>query len=466
MRFLSLLPVKPAFIALVTLAALILALATPAGLTPQQGQVLGIILVTLALWGTSIVPGYLASLIFFAVVLVLHLATPDLVFAGFGSTAIWLIVSGAVIGAAIGISGLGGMLARLLQPLLTTSYSRLIGGLMLVAMLLGFLMPSSVGRAAVLVPVGMALADLCGFRPGSNGRIGVAVVLAIGCNMPSFAILPSNIPNMVLAGAAETIHKVGFGYMEYLVLHYPVLGIVKSVLTVALVLRAFPDRIGAPLQTAAKGPEAAAVSPAVRLRVGLLLLVTLVLWMTDSLHGINAAWVGLVTAVLLLMPRIGVVSPQAFRNSVDFGTLLFVVGALALGSLVNASGLGGMLAQALEDILPLREGAAFVNFVSLSAISALTGLFTTVPGVPAVLTPMAADLSAQSGMSLQAVLMTQVIGFSTVLFPYQVVPLAVAMQLSGEKLSHLLRVTLPLAALTLVVLVPADFLWWRLLGWL
>lgn len=466
MRLLSLLPVRPVFIALVTLAALILALVTPTGLTPQQGQVLGIILVTLALWGTSIVPGYLASLIFFAVVLVLHLATPDLVFAGFGSTAIWLIVSGAVIGAAIGISGLGGMLARLLQPLLTPSYPRLIGGLMLVAMLLGFLMPSSVGRAAVLVPVGMALADLCGFRPGSNGRIGIAVVLAIGCNMPSFAILPSNIPNMVLAGAAETIHKVGFGYMEYLVLHYPVLGIVKSVLTVALVLRAFPDRIGAPLPTASKGPEAAAVSPAVRLRVGLLLLVTLVLWMTDSLHGINAAWVGLVTAVLLLMPGIGVVSPQAFRNSVDFGTLLFVVGALALGSLVNASGLGGMLAQALEGILPLREGAAFVNFLSLSAISALTGLFTTVPGVPAVLTPMAADLSAQSGMSLQAVLMTQVIGFSTVLFPYQVVPLAVAMQLSGEKLSHLLRVTLPLAALTLVVLVPADFLWWRLMGWL
>lgn len=462
----SALPVKPVFVALVALAALAMALITPTGLTAEQARVLGIVLVTLALWGTSVVPGYLASLIFFAVVLVLHLAAPDLVFAGFGSAAIWLIVSGFVIGSAIGISGLGGVLARVLGPALTTSYPRLIGGLMLVSMVLGFLMPSSVGRAVVMLPVGMALADLCGFRPGSNGRIGIAVVLAIGCNMPSFAILPSNIPNMVLSGAAETIHKVGFGYMEYLILHYPVLGILKSVLTVLLVLRAFPDRIGAPLEAPAKGPAAAQASPAVRLRVAVILLATLAFWMTDSLHGINAAWVGLVTAVLLLMPGIGVVNPQAFKASVDFGTLLFVAGALALGSMVNASGLGAMLGQALQSILPLQQGAEFLNFLSLSVISTVTGIFTTVPGVPAVLTPMAADLSAQSGLDLRSILMTQVIGFSTILFPYQVAPLAVAMQLSGEKLGHLLRVTLPLAALTLIVLVPIDFLWWQFLGWL
>ena len=43
-------------------------------------------------------------------------------------------------------------------------------------------------------------------------------------------------------------------------LNDPVLGILKSVLTVLLVLRAFPDRIGAPLETPAKGPAAAQAS--------------------------------------------------------------------------------------------------------------------------------------------------------------------------------------------------------------
>lgn len=122
---------------------------------------------------------------------------------------------------------------------------------MLAAMALGFLMPSSVGRAVVLVPIGMALADRCGFGKGSNGRIGIAVVLALGCNLPSFAILPANIPNMILSGAAETIHHVSRIYRDYLLLHYPVLGILKAALVVALALRLFPDRIA---QGAGKRP--------------------------------------------------------------------------------------------------------------------------------------------------------------------------------------------------------------------
>jgi hypothetical protein len=40
------------------------------------------------------------------------------------------------------------------------------------------------------------------------------------------------------------------------------------------------------------------------------------------------------------------------------------------------------------------------------------------------------------------------------------------MQLSGERLDHLLRITVPLTAITLVALAPLDYLWWRLLGWI
>lgn len=197
-----------------------------------------------------------------------------------------------------------------------------------------------------------------------------------------------------------------------------------------------------------------------------ILLVTLALWMTDSVHGINAAWIGLVTASILLFPGIGVVPPPAFKSSVDFGTLLFVAGALALGTIVDTSGLGTMFGTALEQALPLQKGTDALNFVLLSVMSVVTGLFTTIPGSPAVLTPMAQDLATQTGLDLQTVLMTQVIGFSTVVFPYQVGPLIVAMQLSGEKLSHLVRLTVPLALITVVALVPLDFLWWRLLGWI
>lgn len=448
------------------LFAILLALFPPMPLSHPQAQTLGIVLLTLGLWATSIVPNFLAALIFFAVTLILNLAPANLVFSGFASAAVWLIVSGFVIGSAINLSGLGDRLAAAVAPVLTGSYFRLIGGLMLVSMLLGFLMPSSVGRAVALVPVGMALADRCGFGPGSNGRVGIAIVLAIGCNMPSFAILPSNIPNMVLSGAAETIYGVHFGYLDYLLLHYPILGIVKSALIVLLVLKLFPAEVIVTPAIAAPEPARKPANPTAERRVAVILLLTLALWATDSLHGINPAWIGLATAVVLLLPKIGIVPPKTFKDSADFGTLLFVAGALALGALVNASGLGTMIGQILQEWLPLEEGRGAVNFLSLAFMSFAASLFATVPSAPAVLTPIAKDLASATGFGLDAVLMTQVIGFSTVLFPYQVAPLVVAMQLSGEKLGHILRILVPLAILTLLVLMPLDYLWWRLLGWL
>lgn len=429
----------------------------------------GVVLVTLVLWSTAVLPPFLTSLSFFTLVLVLGLARPERVFAGLGSTAVWLIISGFIIGAAISVSGLGKRLAGFLAPFLAGSYPRMIAGLALASILLGFVMPSSTGRAVVLVPLGMALADRVGFGPGSTGRIGIAVTLALCCNLPSFSILPANIPNMILAGASETLHQTSFGYMSYLTLHFPLLGLLKTSLLVGLVLWLFPARIEKAAAAASHAGESGAgaqTGGAAQLRVALLLGITLVLWMTDSVHGVNPAWVGLAAAVVLLLPGIGVVPAKSFNASVDFGMILFVAAALGLGSLVNETGLGRLVGQGLRDLLPLDPNNTALSFVSLSAMSALTGLVTTIPGVPTVLTPMATELAEASGLSLSAVLMTQVIGFSTVIFPYQVGPLLVAMQLSGERLGHLLKVTLPLALLTFVVLVPLDYLWWRLLGWL
>jgi len=62
--------------------------------------------------------------------------------------------------------------------------------------------------------------------------------------------------------------------------------------------------------------------------------------------------------------------------------------------------------------------------------------------------------------------MTQVLGFSTSVFLYQAPPLVVAMQLTHEKPRAAIILSLQLALLTLILLMPLDYLWWHLLGWL
>ena len=121
---------------------------------------------------------------------------------------------------------------------------------------------------------------------------------------------------------------------------------------------------------------------------------------------------------------------------------------------------------ALLRWLPLSPGHTAANVAALGAVGASLGLMTTLPGLPAVLTPLARQLAQATGLSLEAVLMLQVPVFSTVFFPYQSPPIVIAMQLGGVGLRDGTRMCLALAALTLLVLLPLDYFWWRLLGYL
>ncbi len=61
--------------------------------------------------------------------------------------------------------------------------------------------------------------------------------------------------------------------------------------------------------------------------------------------------------------------------------------------------------------------------------------------------------------------MLQVVIFSTVFLPYQSPPMMIGMQLGGASLRDGTRLCLPLASFTVLVLIPLDWLWWRLLGY-
>ena len=413
---------------------------------------------TVALWATAWLPEYLVALLFFAAATVLHVAPAELVFSGFASAAFWLVLSGFVLGAAIRKVGLADRAARLLAARLSGSWPRLAGGVVLLTYALAFVMPSNMGRIAVLMPVVMALADQAGLAPGSRGRTGLALAVGFGTFQLSTSILPANVPNLVMAGAAETAYGVHFAYLPYLLLHAPVLGLLKGAVLAACIVRLFPARprpIGVP---APAGP----LSPAER-RLGLLLLVTLLLWMTDALHGIQPAWVGLAAACMCLLPRVGFLSGDEFAAGVNFRTCIYIAGILGLAALVARSGLGGLLGRGLVAVAPLDPGTPFQSFASLVGITALLNFVVTANGVPALFTPLAHTLADASGLPLLTVLMAQVIGYGAPVLPYQASPIVVAMGMGGVPARDGARLCLAMAAVTFALLVPLDYLWFVLL---
>jgi di/tricarboxylate transporter len=323
----------------------------------------------------------------------------------------------------------------------------------------GFLMPSSIGRAVLLIPMAMALADQCGFSKFDNGRVGIALAAAFGCHVPTFAVLPANVPNMVLIGAAEAIYDWTPRYAHYLLLHFPVLGLLKMVVIISLILWLYPDK---PKKN--KSKKAAKPYSNDEIKLTSLLFITLGFWVSDALHHISAAWIGLSAACILLLPKVGLVDKNSFDSQFKMSPLIFVIGILALSAIINDSGLGTLLGDGFNQWLPLSQTDSFLSFMLLSITATITAIFTTLPGVPAVLTPFAEQMGLKSGFGTEAVIMTQVLGFSTVIFPYQSAPMIVAMQLAGVSIKHAAKLCIFLAVITVLFLFPLNYLWWKFLG--
>ena len=419
----------------------------------------GLGLLVIGLWATGVVPEYLPALLFFLVAMLARLAPPATVFSGFASTAFWLVFAGVVIGMAVNRTGLGQRLAQRLTGWFGSRYGAVIVGLVAVGTLLAFVMPAALGRVMLLMPIAMAIADRFGFAPGRNGRTGIALAAGLGCFIPAFGILTANVANLVLAGAAELQYGLRLTYGTYLLLHFPVLGLGKAAAIAALILWFFPDR--------STTPPPAPTRPAMKRderRLAIVLALALAFWATDFAHQVSPAWVGLAAAVLCLFPPLGIMPQKAFAD-MNWGPVLYIAGILGFAALVAAPGLGDALAAGMMAVLPLDAAAPARGFATLAMAGMALSAVVTIPAVPAVLAPLADDFARAAGLPVETVLMVQVLSFSTLLFPYQGPPLVVAMALGEVRFADATKMTLALAAVTVLVLMPLDYLWWRLLGW-
>lgn len=443
------------------IAALFLVTLPPQWL-PAQGVVASaVVLVTIALLATGFVAEALTALLFFLAAMLLAIAPADVVFSGFASSAFWIIFGGLILGMSIRHTGLGEYLAGRVLLRMPIHYPGVIAAVVALGLAFAFIMPGAMGRMVLLVPIALAVADRLGFEAFSNGRIGIVLAAIFGTHIGSFAILPSNTPNVVWSGAMEAIHGIPIGYLEYLWWHFPVLGVIRSLLLIVLLVVLFPARL--PNQTQPHEPPAPMTQN--QRRAGWVLLFALGFWATDFLHGIGPAWVALAAASYCLLMGKQLVPEKPFA-ALDVGPLLLVAGILGLGAVVAYQGIGQAAFGQLLPHLPLAPGADAINYALISLGGVGLAVMTTMPGVPAVGVPLGESLATATGWSVKSVLLILTAAYATYIMPYQAPPILIGAQLGRIPWGALLRFTALFAILSILLIFPLHFLWLKLIGML
>ncbi|MGL4727026.1 MAG: SLC13 family permease [Scandinavium sp.] len=414
---------------------------------------------TIVLWATSLLPEFITALLFFTLAMVAKIAPPDVIFGGFASSAFWLVFSGFVLGIAIRKTGLADRAARALSARMTDSWPLMVASVVLLSYALAFVMPSNMGRIALLMPIVAAMAARAGIHEGTRAWYGLALAVGFGTFQLSATILPANVPNLVMSGAAEGSYGIHLNYLPYLLLHTPVLGWLKGVLLIALICWLFPGKPQPPGEVIAPTPMSRDEK-----RLAWLLAIVLILWVTESWHGIGPAWTGLAAAFVTLLPRVGFISGEEFATGVNIRTCIYVAGILGLAITVTQTGIGEAVGQMLLQMMPLDPARPFTSFLALTGITTALNFIMTANGVPALYTTFAQSFADATGFPLLSVIMIQVLGYSTPLLPYQASPIVVAMALGKVPAKAGMLLCLMLAVASYLLLLPLDYAWYQLLG--
>ncbi len=453
-------PQKLALVVIFALAAMAIALLPPPAGAPNAMVGLAIVAFTVALWATAALPALHSGAIFFALALATGIAPTIPLLSGFWSNAAALVFGGLMIGSAAERTGLGRYVARALMSGVAT-YPSFIAGVLIGSGALSFIVPTTMGRLAITLPILMAASKEAGYETGSRGYIGVILTAVAGNYLTSYAVLPANLTNVIALGALEGMGGPTLQYGPYLLMCLPILGILKGLMVwaaVCVLLSAPPPRV-----VAAANDSPNMLSPAAR-RLAILLAITVLLWVLDFVHHIKPGWIALAAGFVCLIPGLGL---ARLKEAVDLNKLTSVfslAAVLGVATVLTHSGAGSMIAQGLTQLVPSSGATPVYGFMLIAAASSIIATFATVVGSIAIVTPTLPAIEAASGLPLTAGIIAELTGLQALFFPFEAVPVMVGLMMGKVAAPATLRIMILLAVTGLVVIAPLQIAWLKVLG--
>ena len=412
----------------------------------------------LALFATRLLPEVVTALGCFLAFLMVDAAPNAVIFSGFTSGGFWLLFAGLIVGTAISVTGLGRQFALRIFQKTGDSYIKAALLLALSGLGLGLLVPATMPRIIILMPVALSLSNTMGYEIGSRGHVGLTVTGAIATLLPTYAILTANLPTIIHFGAFETLYDIKPSYARYFIEQAPANAVRFMVLLVLML----------PFASARSDKKSVLDAPMpftyTQRKLLILLGSAILFWALDTFHGISPAWVALLLATVLLIPGFGILDSNVMKTKIDISPAFFIAAVFAISAVAQHTGLGTILADRLIPVLRLGDGSDLRDLYSVFGLSTVLSHLTTSPAAPAILAPLAGAIAAETGWSIETIATAQVLGISTPLLPYQAPPLIIAMALAKIPMMALLRVCLLLAMAVAVIGVPITYFWWSYLG--
>ena len=399
--------------------------------TPTQVYVLFLLFFAMGLWFSEAVPPFSVS-IFIIAYLVFMLGNKNLNTAPenieryvttFSSSIIWLMLGGFFLAAAMTKTKLDEALFRFTLKISGTSPRKLLIGLMSTTMIASMLMSNTAATAMVIASI-MPLLNALGTRSGLTKALllGVPIAATTG-GMGSIIGSP---PNLIAVGALENI-GINVTFLDWMIYGLPIALALTAVGCIVLIRLFIKDNTAISLNFLENQEvERSKQEKIQRTIVLIIIIVTILLWLTTTIHGIK---VGAVAAVPLVFLTLTGILKNKDVQGLPWDTLLLVAGGLSLGMALQNSGL-------LEHYASQIRNVKVHNIVLIFILAYMTMALSNVMSHTAtstVLVPL--GIAILTGFETQIAIIIGLVASTALFLPVSTPPNAIAFSTGMLKIS-------------------------------
>lgn len=376
----------------------------------------------IGLWITEAIPPFAVGIFIIAYLLAVFstdfyfeaTVPPDLYVSTWTSNVIWLLLGGFFLAQGMSTVELDRQLFRFTVRRFGNQPKPLLLGLMMTTALASMVMSNTATTAMMITSI-LPLVHLL----GRNSAYGKALMIAIpaSASVGGIGTIIGSTPNAIAVGALLE-RGIAVSFTDWMIVGFP-----SGLLLVGLFwwyLCRTSDFSEVNLDLSKLPRKVTEVDPFKKVAVIITLVITILMWLTEPIHGIPVAATSAIPIVLLTMTQ--VIQTEQVR-SLPWDTLMLVAGGLALGIALVEVGLAEIVMEKINT-LPIPSVMVAVIFCMVAvllsnvmsntaAAALLVPLSTALPGMYGIAVPVMVAISCSCSLLLPVSTPANAISYAT-----------------------------------------------------
>ncbi|TKC19447.1 SLC13 family permease [Robertmurraya kyonggiensis] len=312
---------------------------------------IGIVSFAIVLWALEPIPLGLTSIITIIFLLIFNVVNTNVVYSGFASPAVFLIIAGMMLARAVNETPLAKRMTYFLLAKWGGNAKGLLASILIIPQIQAFFIPAVAVRTALLLPIVVNVLDMIKTKPNSDLRKMIMLGVAFGSTVSGTAVMTAAIGNILAVELLNEFSGINITYFQWFLYALPIWLLLIPAVWI-LLMKLFPLK-----KEEANFPEVQAQMKERAKDFGrmersekrcLLILIFIVgLWMTEPLHGLHPSVPALIGVALMTLPAIGCAT---WTNvvKINFDTVLLLGATLSIGYALNESGATQLLGESLS----------------------------------------------------------------------------------------------------------------------